>query len=105
MNEEEIKKQMQQRIEKQIIQSRIQEIQTKETEKMLKNIASKILDRKAYERLMNLKLVKPDLALQLELYFAQLYQTGQLKTKITEAQFVEILKKVSEKKEFRIKRK
>jgi programmed cell death protein 5 len=91
-------------IKKALIQKKLQESQQKQAEEGLKNIISKILDKKARERLSNLKLVKPELAMQLEIYLVQLYQAGHIRT-ITEDQLIEILKKLSEKKEFRIKRK
>jgi len=91
-------------LKKALIQRKLHESQQKQAEDGLKNIISKILDKKARERLSNLKLVKPELAMQLEIYLVQLYQAGHIRT-ITEEQLIEILKKLSEKKEFRIKRK
>ena len=79
--------------------------QKQQIEAALKNIMFKILDKKARERLSNLKLVKPDLAMQLEIYLAQLYETGQIKGQITEEQLIAILKKLSEKPETKITRK
>ncbi|MFH0832296.1 MAG: DNA-binding protein [Candidatus Aenigmatarchaeota archaeon] len=79
--------------------------QQKQMEEVLKVVRMQILDTKARERLSNLKVVKPDLAFQLEVYLAQMYQAGQLRTKITDEQLVAILKKMSEKREIRIRRK
>ena len=91
---------------KQKMQEQLQEqLQQKQMEEVLKVIRMKILDEKARERLSNLRVVKPDLAFQLEVYRAQLYQLGQLKTKLTEEQLIAILKKMSEKKDFKITRK
>lgn len=102
MDEEEIKKRMlQQRLQEQMIS----QAQQKQIEETLKTIMLKILDKKARERLSNLKLVKPELAMQLELYLAQLYEMGQIKGIITEEQLIAMLKKISEKPEFKIKRK
>lgn len=101
--EEEIKRRM--------LQQRLQENasaqnEQKQMEETLKMFMQQILEPKARERLANLKMVKPELALQLEAYLAQVYQTGQIREKITEEKLVAILKKLaeSEKKEFRIKR-
>lgn len=110
MREEDIKKKMiQKRFEERIQQQALQQMQEQqmlqEQLQILKMITSRILEPKARERLSNLKLVKPQLALQLEVYLVQLYQSGQLRGKITEEQLISILRKVSEKKEFRIKRK
>jgi len=49
--------------------------------------------------------VKPEIAAQLEMYLAQLYQSGQLRERITDEQLVIILKKITEKRETKIRRK
>ena len=98
--EEDIKKQMMERI-----QSSQENAQKQQAEEALKNAMPHILDEKARERLSNLKLVKPDMAMQLEFYLFQLYQTGQVKEKITEEQLIMVLKKLGEKKDFKITRK
>lgn len=105
-SEDEIKKRMlQQRMQEQM-QSQIQEqAQQQQMEAMLKIITSQILEPKARERLSNLKVVKPDVATQLEVYLAQLYQSGQLRSKITDDQLVMILRKLTERKETKIRRK
>ena len=105
MNEDDIKKRMQNQLQEQLLQNASQQQQIAEAEKALKIIASRILEPRAFERLMNLKTVKPELALRLETYLAQLYQAGQIHTKITEQDFIVLLKKFSEKKEINIKRK
>ena len=108
--EEEIKKRLlQQKMleqQQQHMQQHFQEqAQQQQMEQVLKVIKMQILDAKARERLANLKLVKPELAQQLEIYLAQLFQSGQIRGKITDEQMVAILKKITEKKDFRIKRK
>ena len=82
-----------------------QQQQSKQAEEMLKTAMSQILDQKARERLSNLKLVKPEVAMQLEIYLAQLFQSGQLKERITDEQLVMILRKLTERRETKIKRK
>ena len=108
-SEEEIKKRLQQRMQAQM-QSSMQEqaqsqAQQQQMEEMLKTVMSQILDRKAQERLSNLKLVKPELAMQLGMYLAQLFQSGQLRERITDEQLVTILRKLTEKRETKIRRK
>lgn len=104
--EEEIKRKlMQQRLQQQMQESVHQHIQQQQMEEALRQMRLHVLEPKARERLNNLKLVKPELATQLELYLAQLYQSGQMKGRITDEQMVSILKKISAKPEFRIKRK
>jgi programmed cell death protein 5 len=107
--EEEIKRKMQQRMQEQMqnqMQGQMQEqAQIKQAEDMLKAVMAQILDAKARERLSNLKMVKPDVAMQLMMYLAQLYQAGQIKEKITDEQMVQILRKLTEKRETKIRRK
>jgi programmed cell death protein 5 len=76
----------------------------KEVERIKKIVLSRILTKDASERLARLKLVKPDLANQLELYLVQLYQAGQIKNVINDDQIKNILSQISEKKDFRIRR-
>jgi len=106
-NEEEIikKRMLQQRLQEQIQQQAEAQMQQQQLEATLKIITSQILDPKARERLSNLKYVKPDLAMQLEMYLAQLYQAGQLRSRITDEQLVMILRKLTERKETKIRRK
>ncbi len=82
-----------------------QHMEQKQIEEIVKKTIPQILDEKARERLNNIRVVKPDLAMQLEMYLVQLYQAGQVKRKITEEQLVGILKKLGEKADFRIRRK
>ena len=54
-------------------------------------------DKKAREKLANLKIVKPELAMQLEMYLVQLYNAGQLKH-LTEDQLISILSRLGKKR-------
>ena len=76
-----------------------------EIEKLKKEVLKKILSKEAFERLGRIRLVKPALAAQLELYLIQLYQTGKLKTHISDEQLKLILEKLSSGKKFKIIRK
>ncbi|MBI4019011.1 MAG: hypothetical protein HY364_02035 [Candidatus Aenigmarchaeota archaeon] len=96
MEEEEIKNR--------ILQQRIAE-ENKKTEDAIKSTLSLVLEPKAKERLNNIRVVKPEVAQQLDIYLSQLYHSGQLRGKITEEQLVQILRKINEKREFNIKRK
>ncbi len=100
--EEEIKKKL---LEQRMASAEQPQPQEKQMEEALKKVISQVLDHKARERLSNLKLVKPEVASQLEMYLAQLYQSGQLKERISDEQLVMILRKLTEKRETRIRRK
>jgi len=71
-------------------------------EQLKKVIMNKILTKKAIERLGRVRLVKPDLAMQLEIYLVQLYQAGQLKTVIDDKKLKEMLNSIVQKKDFRV---
>jgi programmed cell death protein 5 len=76
--------------------------QQEEMEQMKKTVLKKILDKSAIERMGRIRLVKPEVANQLELYLMQLYQSGKLKNVITEDQLIMILDSLSAKKQFKI---
>lgn len=63
----------------------------------------KILTKEASERLSRVRLVKPELASQVELYLFALLQEGRISKLITEEELKKILQSVSQQKEFRIK--
>lgn len=73
-------------------------------EQLKKVVLKKILTRDAIERLGRIKLVKPELANQLELYLVQLYQTGKIASEIDDNQLKLILETLSSKKQFKILR-
>lgn len=71
-------------------------------EEMKKFILRKLMSKEAMERMSRLKLVKPELAAQLELYLVQLYQTGKIGKTITDEQLKLILESLTSRKEFKI---
>ena len=76
-----------------------------ELEKLKKTILLNVLTKEARERLNNIRIVKPELANQIELYMVQLYQSGQISGKIDEDQLKKILNILQRKREFKIIRK
>lgn len=71
-------------------------------EVMKKALLKKILTKEATERLGRIRLIKPDIANQLELYLVQLYQAGKIASMITDEQLKMILEQISAKPKFRI---
>jgi programmed cell death protein 5 len=69
-----------------------------------KVVMNKILTKKALERMGRVKLVKPELATQLELYLMQIYQSGQIKKVIDDEQLKKILNSITSKKRYNLKR-
>ena len=76
--------------------------QMKQFEEMKRLLMKKLLSKEAIERLGRIRLVKPELAAQLELYLIQLYQAGRIKGEVTDEQLKTILDAVTTKKEFKI---
>jgi len=77
--------------------------QMKAAEDMKKQILNKVLSKGAIERLGRIRVVKPELASQIEIYLIQLYQAGKLSTIINEEQLKMILEGIgSVKKGFNI---
>lgn len=74
---------------------------------MKKTLLKKILSKPAMERLARIKLVKPEVAAQLESYLVQLYNSGKIKSEVTEEQMKMVLETISGSltREFRILRK
>lgn len=83
-------------------QEELQKIET-----MKKVILRKVLSKQAMERLARIRMVKPEIATQLELYLVDLYQAGKIKSEVSEEQMKMILETVSmpNSREFRIMRK
>ena len=71
-------------------------------EELKKRVMKAILSKEAMERLGRIKLVKPELAAQLELYLVHLYQSGKIKGAISEEQMKLILETLGARKEFKI---
>ncbi len=79
--------------------------QEMELEAQLDAIMRQILTPDARERLGRVKLVKPELARQVELILVQLFQAGQVKEKIDDAKLKRILAQIDARtrREYRIK--
>ncbi len=71
-------------------------------EETKKTILQNILTKKARERLNRVRLVKADLATQIELYLIQVYQAGKIQTRLTDEQLKDILEMLSSGKKFNI---
>ena len=74
-------------------------------EAMKKMVLNKIMTKEARERLGRLKLVKPEIAAQLELYLIQIYQSGKVEDQISDEQLKAILEMINPSKKFNIKKK
>ncbi len=63
-----------------------------------KALMNKILTKEALERLGRVRLANPSLAMQLEAYLIQVYQSGQLNGQIDDAKMKQILNVLTEKR-------
>ncbi|ASJ10983.1 hypothetical protein A3L12_06555 [Thermococcus sp. P6] len=79
--------------------------QEMELEAQLNEIMRKILTPEARERLGRVKLVRPELARQVELILVQLYQAGQITEPIDDARLKRILAQIDARtrRDFRIR--
>ena len=87
-------------------QSREAERQQQEAERAMRlQILRQILDPVARERLANVRLVKPELAENVENQLVQLYSMGRIKKVINDEELKQILSKLTEtKRETKIER-
>jgi programmed cell death protein 5 len=92
----ELQQNQQQAQEQQQIQAQIAQMEA---------AVKQFLDKDALQRYGNLKIGHKEKALHILAVLAQMIEAGQIKQKITDSQFKEILKKLEpKKKEFKIKR-
>ena len=68
----------------------------------LKTIMPQILSPEARQRISNIRAAKPDFAMQVELYLVQLFQAGQIKRPLNDAELRSILDSLVQKKETKI---
>jgi len=109
MNEiDEIKRRKIEELQRKILEKQNSElkeqIELNQQIEMLENIAKQYLSKEAISRYGNLKVAHPDVAIQAIAVIAQ--AAGQIKEKISDEQFKNILKQMQKpKKEFKILRK
>ena len=104
--EEEIRRRKMEELRQRMLQQQMEsQIAQKEMiSRAKREILLKILDKRAYERLSNIRLAKPELAEQLELYLISLYERGGIKGKISDEKLKSFLSSIIKKHEFRIVR-
>ena len=78
--------------------------QMEQIEAMKKKLLGQVLTKEAYERLGRVRFANPDLAAQAELYLLQVFQAGKLKGSVNDAQMTEVLKLLSDKRDFTIRK-
>jgi DNA-binding TFAR19-related protein (PDSD5 family) len=78
--------------------------QMEQMEAMKKKLLGRMLTKEAYERLGRVRFANQELAAQAEVYLLQLFQSGKMNASVTDGQMTEILKLLSEKRDFRIRK-
>ena len=107
---EEIKRKRLEELQNSLIQQQNQELQEQinlqRQIEVLENIAKQYLNKEAISRYGNLKSAHPELAIQVAVLIAQAAQSGQIKDKLNDKEFKEILMRIQKpKQEFKVKRK
>ncbi len=82
-----------------------QQAQMQQQIEQLEQIVRQFLTKEALQRYGNLKAAHPEKAVQILVLLGQAAQQGQIKEKITDAEFKNLLQRLApQKKEFKIKR-
>jgi len=86
-------------VKRQMDEEQLQELRKKQIEQMqreaqLRDVLRKILDAKAFERLMNIRIANRELYLQLAQLLVYAYQQGQLPTRVSEAELLSLLNRI-----------
>jgi len=89
---------LQQRAQQQAAEAQKEEQLRQQFEIQKRQLLMKILTPEARSRLANLRLTRPEFVEQIELQLIQLAQAGQIRSKITDEQLKELLRRVSGKK-------
>ena len=89
---------MQQRAQQQAAEAEKEEQLRRQFEIQKRQLPMKILTPEARSRLANLRLTRPEFVEQIELQLIQLARAGQLRSKITDKQLKELLRRVTSKK-------
>ncbi len=85
-------------LQKGLAEQNIQEEQAVQIDAAKRSILMGVLTPEARNRLANIKLARPEFAVQIENLLIQLAQSGQLAQKIDDKQLKEILLKIQKKK-------
>jgi len=98
------KRKMAQYLQGSIGSAAAEEQQMAQAQTEIDSLARNILEPSAWQRITNIKTVKPDFALQVEVFLVQMHQSGQIRAPINEATLISILNKFTTKRETKISR-
>lgn len=101
---EELRRRKLAQLQQQAAQQEIAEVQQNEFEAQKYQVMRKILSQEGRQRLENIRMVKPEIAQQIELQLIQLAQSGRLRGQLSDDAFKKLLEQIAgKKKEFKIK--
>ena len=95
---EEIRRRKLEQLQQQAAQQKMVEAQQREFEQKKYLIMRQILSQEGRQRLENIRMVKPQLAEQIELQLIQLAQAGRLRGQLSDSDFKKLLKQITNKK-------
>jgi programmed cell death protein 5 len=103
---DELRRRRLEQLQQQAAESESQEQMRREVEAQKRQAMLQILTPEARGRLANIRLTRPEFVDQIELQLIQLAQMGRIKSKITDDQLKELLKKLAgQKRDINITRK
>jgi len=105
MEYNEVREQRLQQLKAELLQQQKKQRKEEEVELQIEEALKIALDAEAKTRLANVRLVNKALYLKAAQAILYLYRTGKISGKISEEHLKALLKKLSEKKEMKIKRK
>lgn len=97
--EEEEGENLQEARQKKLRQMLAQQQAAQQMEEQKKSLLLRVLETDAYERAMMVRISSPETYERLVSVLAQLYQSGQLKGKLSEAQLRAVLSKLTQRRE------
>ena len=102
---EELRRRKLEQLQRQAAEQQIENAQEQEFDLKKYGLMRKILSQEGRQRLENIRMVKPELAQQIEIQLIQLAQSGKLRGQLSDSAFKKLLEQISgKKKEFKIKK-
>jgi programmed cell death protein 5 len=88
-----------------VYERKLEELQKqRQQELLLRQVLKQILDASAYDRLSNVRVSNPELYAKAAQLLLQLYQSGKIRSRISEGELKTLLARLSPRKETTIKR-